>query len=105
MSKTVKERKEAQVVTLSSIETEEDDRMLTTIAELDRVLGGGIVKGSLVLVGGLQAGHCPSHFVSSCPQFWQKYTLFFAFAISSLLVSPVRLCCVSKKGLQQRSPL
>ncbi len=52
MSKTVKERKEAQVVTLSSIETEEDDRMLTTIAELDRVLGGGIVKGSLVLVGG-----------------------------------------------------
>lgn len=52
VSKTVKERKAAQVVTLSSIETDEDDRMLTTIAELDRVLGGGIVKGSLVLVGG-----------------------------------------------------
>ena len=52
MSKTVKERKEAQVVTLSSITADEDDRMLTTIAELDRVLGGGIVKGSLVLVGG-----------------------------------------------------
>lgn len=52
MSKTVKERKTAQVVTLSSIETDEDDRMLTMIAELDRVLGGGIVKGSLVLVGG-----------------------------------------------------
>lgn len=52
MSKVVKARKETQVVTLSSIETEEDDRMLTTIAELDRVLGGGIVKGSLVLVGG-----------------------------------------------------
>ncbi len=51
-SKTVKERKAVQVVTLSSIETEEDDRMLTSIAELDRVLGGGIVKGSLVLVGG-----------------------------------------------------
>lgn len=52
VSKTVKERKEAQVVTLSSITTDEDDRMLTEIAELDRVLGGGIVKGSLVLVGG-----------------------------------------------------
>ncbi len=51
-SKTVKECREAQAVTLSSIETDEDDRMLTQIAELDRVLGGGIVKGSLVLVGG-----------------------------------------------------
>lgn len=51
-SKTVKECREAQAVTLSSIKTDEDDRMLTQIAELDRVLGGGIVKGSLVLVGG-----------------------------------------------------
>ncbi len=51
-AKAVKERKDAQVVTLSSIETDEDDRMNTGIEELDRVLGGGIVKGSLVLVGG-----------------------------------------------------
>ncbi len=51
-SRTVKERGETQVVTLSSVVTDEDDRMLTGIAELDRVLGGGIVKGSLVLVGG-----------------------------------------------------
>lgn len=51
-SRTVKERRETQVVTLSSVVTDEDDRMLTGIAELDRVLGGGIVKGSLVLVGG-----------------------------------------------------
>lgn len=51
-SRTVKERREVQVVTLSSVETDEDDRMLTGIEELDRVLGGGIVKGSLVLVGG-----------------------------------------------------
>ncbi len=51
-AKTVKERRDAQVVTLSSIETDEDDRMITGIEELDQVLGGGIVKGSLVLVGG-----------------------------------------------------
>ncbi len=51
-SRIVKERRETQVVTLSSVVTDEDDRMLTGIAELDRVLGGGIVKGSLVLVGG-----------------------------------------------------
>lgn len=51
-SKAVKEHRDIQVVTLSSIETDEDDRMITGIEELDRVLGGGIVKGSLVLVGG-----------------------------------------------------
>ena len=42
----------AEVVTLSSVSTKQDDRMKTQIDELDRVLGGGIVPGSLVLVGG-----------------------------------------------------
>ncbi len=51
-TRTVKERRDTRVVTLSSVVTDEDDRMLTGIEELDRVLGGGIVKGSLVLVGG-----------------------------------------------------
>lgn len=51
-TRTVKERRDTWVVTLSSVVTDEDDRMLTGIEELDRVLGGGIVKGSLVLVGG-----------------------------------------------------
>lgn len=37
---------------LSSITLQEDERILTHIGELDRVLGGGIVPGSLVLVGG-----------------------------------------------------
>ncbi len=49
---TVRDKKEAQIVTLSSVETDEDERMMTEMAELDRVLGGGIVPGSLVLVGG-----------------------------------------------------
>ena len=37
---------------LSEVSTQDKDRMTTGIAELDRVLGGGIVSGSLVLVGG-----------------------------------------------------
>ena len=49
---TVRDKKEAQIVTLSSVETDEDERMMTEMAELDRVLGGGIGPGSLVLVGG-----------------------------------------------------
>ena len=37
---------------LSEIDTGEENRIHTNIEELDRVLGGGIVHGSLVLVGG-----------------------------------------------------
>ena len=39
-------------VALAKIKTGEDDRIKTEIEELDRVLGGGIVQGSMVLVGG-----------------------------------------------------
>lgn len=45
-------REAAQPVKLSDISTENSDRTTTSIDELDRVLGGGIVEGSLVLVGG-----------------------------------------------------
>ena len=41
-----------RAVTLAQIEKEHEDRYSSHIAELDRVLGGGIVPGSLVLVGG-----------------------------------------------------
>ena len=37
---------------LSSLETEEEIRFSTGVGELDRVLGGGAVRGSVVLVGG-----------------------------------------------------
>lgn len=37
---------------LSAISTSDEERTTTKMQELDRVLGGGIVKGSLVLVGG-----------------------------------------------------
>lgn len=50
--KVQRERAAAGPVCLSSIETKEEERMTTRFPELDRVLGGGIVPGSLVLVGG-----------------------------------------------------
>lgn len=47
-----KRTNEAQVVALRQVETDCEERICTGMAELDRVLGGGIVPGSLVLVGG-----------------------------------------------------
>ncbi|MEP7234804.1 MAG: ATPase domain-containing protein, partial [Ignavibacteriota bacterium] len=42
----------ARPLKLSEITVSEEDRLLTGINELDRVLGGGIMHGSLVLIGG-----------------------------------------------------
>ena len=45
-------RQQSEPVILKEISLKEDERQTTKIGELDRVLGGGIVPGSLVLVGG-----------------------------------------------------
>ena len=42
----------ARAVPLSAIEMRNEERVSTKLRELDRVLGGGIVQGSLILVGG-----------------------------------------------------
>ncbi len=39
-------------VPLNDVTLEQGDRLATGIGELDRVLGGGVVRGSLVLIGG-----------------------------------------------------
>lgn len=49
-----KEKKvtKSKVTGLFQVDMKEEERIMTNIKELDRVLGGGIVKGSLTLVGG-----------------------------------------------------
>lgn len=42
----------AMVTSLADVAIQEEDKLQSGIAELDRVLGGGIVQGSLTLVGG-----------------------------------------------------
>jgi len=42
----------AKPVALREVEASAEDRILTGIGELDRVLGGGVVPGSLALLGG-----------------------------------------------------
>ena len=51
-TKTASVREALKPVAISSIQMHEEDRVKVGIAELDRVLGGGIIKGSLTLVGG-----------------------------------------------------
>ena len=46
------DKSSSQPVSINSIVAVKEERFTTDIEELDRVLGGGIVKGSLVLVGG-----------------------------------------------------
>ena len=40
--------KEVEILSLNDVETEHEERIYTKIGELDRVLGGGIVPGSLI---------------------------------------------------------
>ena len=42
----------AAPILINEINTDDEQRYHTGLKELDRVLGGGIVKGSLVLLGG-----------------------------------------------------
>ena len=51
-SKTVSVMERPKPSSIKEISSAEETRIMTGIGELDRVLGGGIVKGSLVLVGG-----------------------------------------------------
>jgi DNA repair protein RadA/Sms len=46
------ERAPAKIVGLNEIKSENTVRVKTNIGELDRVLGGGLVPGSLILLGG-----------------------------------------------------
>ncbi len=47
-----KTRGQAELVKLSDIESNALDRLSSNIGEVDRVLGGGIVKGSVILLAG-----------------------------------------------------
>lgn len=48
----IKDRTDKKPVLLDNIEADEKNRQKTGFAELDRILGGGMVSGSLILLGG-----------------------------------------------------
>ena len=66
----------AAPVKLSTVSTTKDARIVCGIGELDRVLGGGIVQGSLVLVGG-EPGIGKSTILLQLIKSLEKNTSFF----------------------------
>jgi len=52
LDKKISEAPSADLINLSSFSNENVDRLETGISEFDRVLGGGLIPGSLVLIGG-----------------------------------------------------
>lgn len=63
---------------LDEIETADELRFLTGMHELDRVLGGGAVKGSLVLIGGAPGIGKSTLMLQICEELCKKCTVLYA---------------------------
>jgi DNA repair protein RadA/Sms len=72
-----------KVISLSEVGSGEDIRLITTDTELNRVLGGGIVAGSLVLVAGEPGIGKSTLFLQSALQLQQTTTLYISGEESS----------------------
>lgn len=66
-------------VTINEVKADDEERISTGFSELDRVLGGGVVPGGLILVGGdpgIGNQHCFFRFVEICQLQERKYYIF-----------------------------
>ena len=66
-----------KIMELSEIDIEGDVRYSTGVHELDRVLGGGLVKGSLVLLGGEPGIGKSTLLLQICEYLGQNYTILY----------------------------
>lgn len=80
----VKTSRAAEVVSLSEVSADDHTRILTGIQELDRVLGGGIVPGSLVLVGGDPGIGKSTLLLQVCQQLSQNKSILYISGEESL---------------------
>ena len=68
----------ADVTTLDNIDTRAETRYLTGIGELDRVLGGGLVPGGLMLIGGDPGIGKSTLLLQICGQLSRQYRILYA---------------------------
>ena len=64
-------------VSLREIDTSEEERYHTGLSELDRVLGGGIVKGSLILLSGEPGIGKSTILLQICKYIGEKHTVLY----------------------------
>ncbi len=67
----------SKIVTLSGIDVDDDVRYSTGIGELNRVLGGGLVKGSLILLGGEPGIGKSTLLLQICKYLGDNYTILY----------------------------
>ncbi len=67
----------SKIVSLSGVDVDDDVRYSTGIGELNRVLGGGLVKGSLVLLGGEPGIGKSTLLLQICKYLGENYTILY----------------------------
>ena len=69
--------KKVDIVPINEVDESSGDRILTGLKEFDRVLGGGLVYGSLVLVGGDPGIGKSTLLLQVCEKFAQTKEVFY----------------------------
>jgi len=72
------EKKQGRTVALRDVDSSEEKRIITTDTELNRVLGGGIVPGSIILVAGEPGIGKSTLFLQNGLQLTQLKTLYIS---------------------------
>lgn len=67
----------SKIITLSGIDVDDEVRYSTGIGELNRVLGGGLVKGSLVLLGGEPGIGKSTLLLQICKYLGENYSILY----------------------------
>lgn len=83
-SKRASEAAAASIQSLEEISADTDVRYSTGVGELDRVLGGGLVKGSLVLLGGEPGIGKSTLLLQICEFLGENYTILYVSGEESL---------------------
>lgn len=76
-AKSVQSTRSVPVKRLTEVGTDEEVRYSTGCGELDRVLGGGLVKGSLVLLGGEPGIGKSTLLLQICTYFGREHTILY----------------------------
>jgi DNA repair protein RadA/Sms len=88
----------SRALRLDEIETNDELRFLTGMSELDRVLGGGAVKGSLVLIGGAPGIGKSTLMLQICDELCKKCKVLYASGEESAKQIKLRAQRLGVKG-------